>query len=1180
MSIRRILQSLIFVHLLASFAVQARYTFVLPPANAANPQVLMFNDQLQRLSAVNVPGDAFQVLINPAGTKAMILTRSAGTPVLFVNIANNQFSGPTRPLQLDGNTPLVAQVAPNGEQLIVLAAGGTGLIYKIDIGAEQISGNGRIGTSTGAVDFCLSYDSRYAFVVSANNFLVVDLVNATILQNTPLEARGFSVSISLRGSVYVGQQGALVEYSAFAPFARRGSIPLQYGPGKLSFSPDGKYGIAPNALQNAASILSFDLETRGITAPSGIFLNAVSTPINGQLQIPDSIQILNDTRALAFYGAAGQVLEISIPNLAVNQFFIGGTPLGSADGLVVSEEYPAARSVYYSTAGSLGKLEIPGNIVFPNAFSQRGALNYGVVVTPGRAPGNIYAFNGGQVVEINQQLRPVTFKVTEGGGRPVGNARIALTASVPGVVLNPESLITNQDGIAAVGVTAPSTVGTFTIRAQAQDGSGGPVTTIETTVVGTGGGGGGGGGGTGGMIRWAGDGQVMQIGVFSDPITVRLTNAQGQPIANRPVTFVGESGAFAYSPDFLQQGVVVINTDANGLASAIFGGNPQPTPGPRDFREIRVNVSSEAGVLSFVGLIHGIPDGPYDNRPVILMLPTQGGEIRAKLGQKIDNAVRSVTQNRLSGAPLANVGIRAFTEFGTGGAGPAASCEGQNPLSGIDGVSVCNLIVSGRTGNATLTVDVGANPIEGTPSRTSGARVFYRLVVEAGDPEVIVKSAGDNQRGLPGATLPTPLEVTVQDGFGNALVGIPVNWQLVTPGSLILTNIVSTSDTSGKASARVTLGPNPGTYLVRVTAGSKTAEFSVNIDANIGGVVKVGGDNQTAVVGQPFAQPLVVEVRDTQNRPISNLRVTWVVTAGAVGLNSTTSNTGTDGRALVNVVAGAIAGSATVTATVTGQQPVSFGLTVRLPGPSITSASFANLASGEQVLTPGGLVIIRGQGLAPGIVGTLNADLLKGQLPTTINDSTVQFTWAGGQALAPIYSVSNANNQESIVVQVPFELAGTLASATVSVKGGNTAVQNIPVRPYSPGILEDFIGGSRMAILIRPDGSRVSPTNPARRGETIRAYLIGLGQTTPAAFTNRVGFPDQKVQAVLTVGINYSAATFRSAYMAMNLVGVYEVVFDIPQDAPTGSSIPLTLSADDQVTGTRYFSNDSFIPIG
>jgi hypothetical protein len=49
--------------------------------------------------------------------------------------------------------------------------------------------------------------------------------------------------------------------------------------------------------------------------------------------------------------------------------------------------------------------------------------------------------------------------------------------------------------------------------------------------------------------------------------------------------------------------------------------------------------------------------------------------------------------------------------------------------------------------------------------------------------------------------------------------------------------------------------------------------------------------------------------------------------------------------------------------------------------------------------------------------------------------------------------------------------------------------------------------------------------------------------------------------------------------MARNLVGVYEVIFTVPANAPVGNSIPLSMSVDDPATNTRYFTNDTFIAI-
>jgi uncharacterized protein (TIGR03437 family) len=251
-----------------------------------------------------------------------------------------------------------------------------------------------------------------------------------------------------------------------------------------------------------------------------------------------------------------------------------------------------------------------------------------------------------------------------------------------------------------------------------------------------------------------------------------------------------------------------------------------------------------------------------------------------------------------------------------------------------------------------------------------------------------------------------------------------------------------------------------------------------------------------------------------------------------------------------------------------------------LPGPQISASSFKNYANpADTGLTPGGLVLVEGAGIAPGSNGTYFADLMDGRLPDEIRGTSVVLTWTGGSYKVPVFAISNEGGREWLLFQAPYELIGPNATAVVTVTGGgNATVTNIPVKPYSPGILEDIISGRRAAVLIKPDGSRVSPQNPARRGEKIRMYTIGLGQTSPQAYTNFVGRPDQMLLAGLTLGINYAGVQVTEAYMALNLFGVYEVVFVVPADAPIGNDIPLNFSVDVSAS-ERYFSNDSLISI-
>ena len=280
----------------------------------------------------------------------------------------------------------------------------------------------------------------------------------------------------------------------------------------------------------------------------------------------------------------------------------------------------------------------------------------------------------------------------------------------------------------------------------------------------------------------------------------------------------------------------------------------------------------------------------------------------------------------------------------------------------------------------------------------------------------------------------------------------------------------------------------------------------------------------------------------------------------------------------MTVTAGSTAGAISISAGVSGMPTVVFNLSSRLPGPVINATSFVNFASNEPGLAPGNLVRIVGAGLAPAISGTVGAELLDAQLPYTLAGVTVELRSGGASFYAPIYRVTNDGSSQSVVIQVPYELPIGYADAVVSVSGGNTSVTGIPVRTLSPGVLEEVISGRRAAVVIRSDGLPVSPLLPARRGETVRMYVIGLGQTTPQANTNRVGVPDQNVLATVTVGLDGSGITPLAVQVAENLIGVYEITFKIPNDAAIGSDRALGLvvaSSPDQ----PFWSNGSLISI-
>ncbi len=94
----------------------------------------------------------------------------------------------------------------------------------------------------------------------------------------------------------------------------------------------------------------------------------------------------------------------------------------------------------------------------------------------------------------------------------------------------------------------------------------------------------------------------------------------------------------------------------------------------------------------------------------------------------------------------------------------------------------------------------------------------------------------------------------------------------------------------------------------------------------------VAGVNQTATVGQMLTNPMVVVMRDAASlAPLSGRTITFTTVAGNGTVSSGTATTGVDGRAGVNWTLGTVAGTQSLTASVTGAlgSPVTFTATAR-----------------------------------------------------------------------------------------------------------------------------------------------------------------------------------------------------------------------------------------------------------
>jgi uncharacterized protein (TIGR03437 family) len=228
--------------------------------------------------------------------------------------------------------------------------------------------------------------------------------------------------------------------------------------------------------------------------------------------------------------------------------------------------------------------------------------------------------------------------------------------------------------------------------------------------------------------------------------------------------------------------------------------------------------------------------------------------------------------------------------------------------------------------------------------------------------------------------------------------------------------------------------------------------------------------------------------------------------------------------------------------------------------PRVDSGRVVNSASGRQPFGSGSLITLYGNGLAP-------AEQVAGRLPLPVQMNGVTVRLNGSPI--PLYAVG----PDQINCLVPLEL--TAASAiTAGYAGSESATVQLAPGAFrsdaAPGIFTlspdgqgaVLIGGSGL-IARAPTGAQ---SRPARRGEVIEIYATGLGVVSnPPPFGNAGSAnPLSRTLGDTIAIIGSSRATVLYSGLAPGLPGLYQVNAVIPQDAPTGDRVPITLQVNEQ----------------
>ncbi len=112
----------------------------------------------------------------------------------------------------------------------------------------------------------------------------------------------------------------------------------------------------------------------------------------------------------------------------------------------------------------------------------------------------------------------------------------------------------------------------------------------------------------------------------------------------------------------------------------------------------------------------------------------------------------------------------------------------------------------------------------------------------------------------------------------------------------------------------------------------------------------------------------------------------------------------------------------------------------------------------------------------------------------------------------------------------------------------------------TPGVAAQTNG---TVVAQHVDNSYVTAASPAHPGEVLTIYLAGMGTTDVAVQTGQVGpsSPLAHPTVTPTVTVNGEVAQISFAGLTPQAVGLYQIDFTVPADAPSGN-LQLVVSQD------------------
>lgn len=569
-------------------------------------------------------------------------------------------------------------------------------------------------------------------------------------------------------------------------------------------------------------------------------------------------------------------------------------------GLVAREAGDISVRVTWLEApdAAAAPLQCNGQAVIPHSFDRM------FTATAGARTLTLDTLSGdGQEIEVDEDSAPLVVQIESSDGSDVSGLEIQFSVDDGEVVeLSDDSVLTDADGQAEISVTGLSE-GEAVISAELVDADAevAPVQfEISVTAPDNG----------ANLDIVDGDDQDLDVGERSDALVVEASDDDGEPL-------VGETIAWRVEPaSAAQLGFATTTTDADGetfnhviplqpvefeVIAEILGVDPED----EDTSVVKFTLSAEEAAAGV-------------NLQIV-----SGDDQQLQPGGAFSEPLRVFASDD-AGDPL----DEEFIEWRVEPPG-AAVLEQPRQLTGDDGKAV-NRVRALRAGDFQVIAQVA----DVDPEDADSSVVRFRLRASAAPPGARLAIVSGNNQSLAVNVQSEPLLVAATDAAGQPLANSAIDWRVEPAGVATLEFAANSTDATGKAQNRVR-ATQSGSFTVIAglsgagDAGASSVRFIVNFESVPNGSTLrvISGNDQNLVPGQPSA-PLVVELRDGNNQPISGARLRFTgAPVGAANFDPAEAQTGSDGRASTRV-APQLPGDLIVTVTVVGDPRITVTFTI------------------------------------------------------------------------------------------------------------------------------------------------------------------------------------------------------------------------------------------------------------